>query len=105
VTPDPPRADRVPPRTEIRVRVSVRGRVQVVWFRGATREQAERLGVVGWARNLPDGSVEVVAQGTPEAVEQLVAWCRQGPPGARVASVDVAREATGRELEDFRIRG
>jgi acylphosphatase len=105
VTPDTSRADRTPPRAEVRVRVSVRGRVQGVWFRGSTREQAEQLGVVGWARNLPDGSVEVLAQGTPEAIERLVAWCRRGPPGARVASVDIERHATGSELHDFRVRG
>lgn len=103
---DPPSGGQpTAPRNEIRVRVSVRGRVQGVWFRGSTRDHAQRLGLVGWARNLHDGSVEVVAQGDPEAVEQLVAWCRHGPPGARVTGITVDREAPADDLRDFRIRG
>lgn len=70
------------------VRLIVRGRVQGVGFRYATVEQGRRLGLAGWARNLPDGGVEVVAAGDDEAVERLVAWCRQGPPSARVATVE-----------------
>ncbi|RMH40395.1 MAG: acylphosphatase [Deltaproteobacteria bacterium] len=77
----------------IRVRVRVRGRVQGVWFRGSTRERAMRVGVSGWVRNLPDGSVELEAEGPPEAVDALVDWCRQGPPAARVDSVEVERIA------------
>ena len=70
------------------VRLIVRGRVQGVGFRYATVEQGRRLGLNGWARNLPDGAVEVLAAGDADAVERLVAWCRQGPPSARVATVD-----------------
>ena len=73
----------------VRVRVSVRGRVQGVWYRGSTREQAVRLGVCGWVRNLPDGSVELEAEGARDAVDRLVAWCRTGPAGARVDALDV----------------
>lgn len=75
-----------------RVRLLVRGRVQGVWFRDSCREEAERLGVAGWARNLPDGSVEVVAEGGGDAVDALVAWCRAGPPQARVTDVEVRTE-------------
>jgi acylphosphatase len=73
----------------VRVRVRVRGRVQGVWYRGSTREQAAALGVTGWVRNAEDGSVELEAQGPPAAVHKLVEWCRRGPPGAKVESVDV----------------
>jgi acylphosphatase len=62
--------------------------VQGVYFRHSTRREAERLGVRGIARNLPDGSVEVIAHGTPEAVENLREWLRRGPSGARVAAVE-----------------
>lgn len=66
----------------------VEGRVQGVWFRESTRQQAERLGLTGQAINCADGSVEVVACGAPEALEALVCWLHEGPPMAEVCSVD-----------------
>lgn len=71
----------------------VDGRVQGVYYRASTQEQARALGLRGWVRNLPDGRVELRAQGTRERVEALLAWCRQGPPASRVASVDFEWEA------------
>ncbi|HEY5970687.1 MAG TPA: acylphosphatase [Pseudoxanthomonas sp.] len=70
------------------MRFIVSGKVQGVFFRVSTREQARKLGLSGHAVNLDDGRVEVVAQGDPEAVEALAAWLRQGPPMARVAHVE-----------------
>jgi acylphosphatase len=70
-----------------RVRLLIEGLVQGVGFRWATRREANRLGLAGWVRNRPDGRVEVVAEGPAAAVEQLVAWCRRGPVGARVDGV------------------
>jgi acylphosphatase len=67
--------------------LQILGRVQGVWFRESMRREAERLGVAGWVRNRPDGSVEAVAQGAPEAVDALVAWARIGPPQARVERI------------------
>jgi len=58
-----------------------------VYFRHSTRGEAERLGIAGYARNLPDGSVEVLARGTVPAVEELILWLHRGPRGARVDSV------------------
>jgi acylphosphatase len=66
----------------ISVQLIVRGRVQGVGFRYSTVDQGRRLGLDGWARNLPDGAVEVVATGDSAAVERLVEWCRRGPPSA-----------------------
>jgi acylphosphatase len=86
------------------VRREVRGRVQGVWFRGSAREEADRLGLVGWARNRPDGSVEIVAQGAPSAIERFVEWCRHGPPGARVSDLVRVAEPANEQLHDFRIR-
>lgn len=83
--------------------VIARGRVQGVYFRGATAEQARAHGVDGWVRNLPDGGVEAVFEGPGEAVEALVAWCRQGPRFARVDSLEVAEKPAG-ELRGFEIR-
>jgi acylphosphatase len=68
-------------------RFLVTGKVQGVYFRHSTRAEAERLGIRGVARNLPDGSVEVIAHGTQAAVEELRDWLHRGPRMARVASV------------------
>lgn len=70
------------------VRFLIRGKVQGVWFRASTREQARALGVRGHARNLDDGRVEVLAVGKDAAVESLAQWLRRGPPEARVDAVD-----------------
>ena len=68
-------------------RFHVAGRVQGVWFRESTRREADRLGLTGYARNLPDGRVEVLACGEADALQQLEAWLHQGPPMAEVRSV------------------
>ena len=65
----------------------IQGRVQGVWFRESMRQEAERLGVTGWVRNLADGSVEAVVQGPTEAVDALLVWARSGPPMAQVERV------------------
>lgn len=67
----------------------VQGRVQGVGFRAATVQEAESLSVSGWIRNLPDGSVEVMADGLAESVESLIEWTRKGPPAAQVSNVTV----------------
>ena len=72
-------------------RFIVRGLVQGVFFRASTREQALKLGISGYAKNLPDGGVEVLACGPDAALDALQQWLRRGPPSARVESV--AREA------------
>jgi len=71
----------------IAARFLVAGKVQGVWFRAATREQAQALALVGHARNLADGRVEVVAQGDASAIAVLAGWLASGPPLARVESV------------------
>ncbi len=68
-------------------RFIVRGRVQGVFFRASTREQARKLGLRGHARNLADGSVEVIAAGDAQAVDALEAWLHEGPPLAQVEQV------------------
>ncbi len=65
----------------------VKGRVQGVWFRESTRQQAELLGLCGHAINCPDGSVEVLACGEAEAINELAQWLQQGPPMAEVKTV------------------
>jgi acylphosphatase len=78
------------------VEVTVTGLVQGVFFRAEAQREADRLGVAGWVRNEPDGSVAAHFEGEPDAVEAMVAWCEDGPRQARVERVDVREaEATG----------
>ena len=88
----------------IRRRVRVRGRVQGVWFRGATREAALSNRVSGWVRNLPDGRVEAYVEGEAEAVTRVERAVRQGPSSARVASVEVETDEPSGTFRDFAIR-
>ena len=82
--------------------VVVHGRVQGVWFRDSMRREAARLGVAGWLKNRPDGSVEAAFEGPSEAVDTLTRWCEHGPAGARVVRVET-REEPAEGLADFRI--
>ncbi len=79
------------------------GKVQGVFFRGTTRQQALSLGLVGWARNLPDGRVEVVASGENIQVQSLCDWLQVGPPHAHVTEV-VCEPAGVKNLSGFEIR-
>ena len=88
---------------KICVRCVVSGRVQGVFFRAATRDEARRLGLTGWVRNMIGGRVELIASGPRTAVDNLVAWLQHGPPTARVTTVDViAAEDEGLTRFDIR---
>ncbi len=87
-----------------RVHLLVQGIVQGVSFRAYTVDEARRLKVAGWVRNLPDGRVEAEAEGDRKALEALVAWCRHGPPSARVERVEVRWLAFGGDLGPFEQR-
>ncbi len=76
----------------VRRHLIVNGKVQGVFFRDSTRESAENEGVSGWAANRDDGTVEVVLEGAPEAVDSVIGFCRTGPMSADVTSVDVTEE-------------
>jgi acylphosphatase len=82
----------------------VHGRVQGVGFRYATRAQAGLLGVTGWVANRPDGSVQVWAQGPPDAVARFVAFLREGPRQARVESVELDDVIPDETLVGFNVR-
>lgn len=79
------------------------GRVQGVFFRDTVRRRADAAGVAGWIRNTPDGTVEAVFEGEPEPVEQMVEFCRRGPRGAEVSSMDVTEEEP-EGLSGFEVR-
>lgn len=82
----------------------VSGRVQGVYYRGSTRDKARPLGLTGWVRNCPDGTVEITAEGEEEKLGELLRWCHDGPPAARVDAVDARwSEAVG-DLGPFTTR-
>ena len=75
-----------------RARVRISGRVQGVYFRADAQARARSLGLAGWVRNVPDGTLEAVFEGEDERVESIIAWCRRGPSGARVDDVQIEWE-------------
>ena len=87
-----------------RLEIVVSGRVQGVWFRATTREEATRLGLRGWVRNLPDGRVEALFEGEENPLLRMLAWCRSGPPGARVDQAIPHWGTATNEYEGFSIR-
>jgi acylphosphatase len=87
-----------------RVHVFISGRVQGVFFRAYTRDAATREGVHGWVRNMPDGRVEAVFEGSPDQVDRMVAWCHEGSPLGHVDGVDARDEPCTGELGPFEIR-
>ncbi len=82
----------------------ISGKVQGVYFRLETQKAALQAGVDGYVKNLPDGSVEAVLQGPSQAVDQMVAWCRQGPPAARVDQVIEGTLPAPTDFNGFEIR-
>ncbi|MDQ7780309.1 MAG: acylphosphatase [Planctomycetota bacterium] len=88
---------------ESRAHVYITGRVQGVCFRAYTQEEAAQRGVTGWVRNLADGRVEAVFEGTQAAVKGMVEWCNRGPSHAHVTDVRVEWEPPSDEFRGFRI--
>lgn len=87
----------------VRRRIVISGLVQGVAFRYYTRARARQAGVAGWVRNLPDGRVEALIEGDPAAVEDVIGWCRKGPPASRIDQVKVFDEPATGEFSDFDI--
>jgi acylphosphatase len=89
---------------KVRCHLIIKGRVQGVFFRVSTREQARHWKVKGWVANTYSGDVEAVFEGEESAVDQLVRWCRKGPPGAHVRDVEIHPEPYTGEFSNFSIR-
>jgi acylphosphatase len=87
-----------------RIQVVISGRVQGVAFRANCQRQANALGVTGWVRNLWDGSVEALLEGSPEVVDAMLSWCRQGPSHAVVTGIEVTEAEPGPPHRSFTIR-
>jgi acylphosphatase len=84
------------------ISILISGKVQGVFYRQSTREKAMAIGINGQVRNLPDGRVQVIATGTKEQLDQLLEWCRQGPPKARVTGVETS-EMPLQSYDQFRV--
>ena len=82
--------------------IIVHGRVQGVWFRAGTKEKADELGLLGWVKNRPEGTVEIHAEGEKLLLEKFIAWCRIGTPPADVISIDIG-EVMVQECKSFEI--
>jgi acylphosphatase len=87
-----------------RIHALLSGRVQGVFFRAETRDVARRNGVYGWVRNMSDGRVEAIFEGRAQDVDQVLQWCRSGPPNARVDDIHLKEETFTGEFEGFAIR-
>ena len=88
---------------KVRVHVLIEGRVQGVFFRATTRDEARARGLAGWVRNRADGRVEAVFEGDKAVVENMLAWCRKGPPYSYVDHVEIAWQPYQGDLLDFRV--
>jgi acylphosphatase len=83
--------------------LTVRGRVQGVFFRASAQREAKRLGLTGWVRNRPDGAVEMCVEGEEEELKEMLAWANRGPSAARVEKVDVRWRSYVGDFAEFRI--
>ena len=83
--------------------LQIKGKVQGVFYRASAREMAAKLGITGWIKNVSDGSVEACIAGTEKSVADFVAWCKAGPQGAVVSSVDVRDAGREESFDGFHI--
>jgi acylphosphatase len=86
-----------------RIELVIKGRVQGVFYRASARDEAARLGLTGEVRNLPDGSVEAIAEGELEQLEEFIAWCRRGPPLAEVEEALIRWTESSGKFISFRV--
>ena len=89
---------------KVRAHAYVNGRVQGVFFRSETQNEAVSRNVTGWVKNLPDGRVEAVFEGEKQDIEEVIEFCKRGPRGARVTKVDVQWQNFTGEFQNFRIK-
>lgn len=89
---------------DVQANIIIHGKVQGVWYRQSTKNVAERLGLTGWVRNLPDRTVEACIVGERERVEKLISWCQQGPPAANVTNIDVEWQDAPEQIDSFQVR-
>ena len=84
------------------IRLTIKGKVQGVFYRATAKDIADELGIKGWVKNLPDRNVEITATSTEDNLQKFIDWCKQGPPKARVDKV-IIEELNAEEFNGFRI--
>ena len=84
------------------IRLVIKGKVQGVFYRVTAKDIADQFGIKGWIRNLPDRNVEIKATSTDDSLQKFIAWCKQGPPKAKVDDV-IVEDLVLEEFKDFRI--
>ena len=84
--------------------VIISGRVQGVWFRASTKQQAEKLGLTGWVRNISSGQVEAVFEGESDKLDEMIKWCHKGPSLSKVENVEIKKQTPTDAFDDFSIR-
>ncbi|MGM0597794.1 MAG: acylphosphatase [Myxococcota bacterium] len=86
------------------MKLTIKGRVQGVFFRSSTRETAQTLGLKGWVRNLANGDVEITAQGQKESLQKLYEWAQIGPPAARVDKIEKKFKPPTEHFKNFKVK-
>lgn len=89
--------------TYTRAHIKIIGLVQGVFFRASAMRKARTLGITGWIRNLDDGSLEIIVEGELSIIDNFIAWCKFGPPNAKVERIHIQFESPKDEFNDFRI--
>jgi acylphosphatase len=84
------------------IRLTIKGKVQGVFYRASAKDVADLTGIKGWVRNLPDNNVEIIATASEELLQKFIKWCKQGPPRAKVEDV-IVEELDLQEFNGFRI--
>jgi len=87
-----------------RIHVIIKGHVQGVFFRSNTQKQAKKLNLTGWVKNLPNGTVKLIAEGEKEKLKELISFCKEGPSSARVDDIDVEWKEYKDEFDRFSVR-
>jgi acylphosphatase len=87
-----------------RLHIVIEGIVQGVFYRASTIEESGKLGLTGWVKNCSDGRVEAVFEGDIDKIEQIVEWCKKGPPGAEVSNIETVWERATGEYDSFTIK-
>ena len=89
---------------EKNVHILISGKVQGVWFRANTRQKAEQLNIKGWVRNTSDGKVEAIFEGKQDNIKEMLDWCRQGPPLAKVEDIKIEDKTQSKGYDGFTIK-